>query len=124
MSLFKVLELIDKQIIKLQRDFFWSGDGNKKGLPLKKQETIQKPKRLGGLRVDNMLIKNVALLFKWWWKFSQEGNPLWKRTMCSIHRLDPGKPIIQQQNRRNNGEIWSSIMLIDWWGNKFKTVII
>lgn len=49
MSLFKVPKIIVKQIVKMQRDFFWTGSGNRRGLPLIKWEIIQKPKKMGGL---------------------------------------------------------------------------
>lgn len=66
MSLFQVPKNVVKQIIKIQREFFWKRAGNRRGLSLLKWEVIQKPKRLGGLGVDDITIKNVALLFKWW----------------------------------------------------------
>lgn len=36
---------------------------HRKGLPLIKWGVIQKPKELGGLGVDDIIIKNAALLF-------------------------------------------------------------
>lgn len=63
--------------------------------------------------IDGIIVKNAALLFKWWRRFSVEGNSLWKRTICSIHRLEPEKSLIQQQNRVNNQGVWSTIMKVD-----------
>lgn len=77
MSLFKITKKVVKRIINMQRNVFWKGDKKKKGLPLISWETIQKLKSLGGLGVDSLIIKNAGLLFKWWWRFSKEGNPLW-----------------------------------------------
>lgn len=68
MSLFKIPKIV-QQIIKIQREFFWNGTGSRKGLPLIKWEIIQKPKKMGVLGVDDIIVKNAALLFKWWWRF-------------------------------------------------------
>lgn len=116
MGLFKIPKKVVKKLISLQRDFFWSGKEHKKGMPLIKWETIQKSKHLGGLGVGDLQIKNVGLLFKWWWRFSSEGNTLWKRVICSIHNLDSEIPMLNIQNRRGNSEIWSSIITVNKWG--------
>lgn len=70
MSLFKVPKAVVKQIIKVQMNFFWIGEENRKGIPPISWEIIQRPKRLGSLGVDDMVIKNATLLFKWWLRFS------------------------------------------------------
>lgn len=45
------------------------------------------PKDLGGLGFGNIKIKNLGLLEKWWWKYSNEFNPLWKRVVQSTNDL-------------------------------------
>lgn len=57
MSLFKVPKLVVKQIIKAQRNFFWTGSENRKGLRPISWNLIQRPKSLGGLGVDDLIIK-------------------------------------------------------------------
>lgn len=56
-SLFKIPRKVVKRLVNLQRAFFSSGQEGKKGIALVKWETIQKPKHLGGLGVDNLIIK-------------------------------------------------------------------
>ena len=46
------------------------------GILLVSWEVIEKPKNEGGLGVGNLVVKNLALLFKWWWRFSKEDCPL------------------------------------------------
>lgn len=116
MSLFQVPRSVVKQIIRIQREFFWKGLGDRRGLPLVKWEVIQKPRRLGGLGVDDITIKNAALLFKWWWRFSEEGNTLWKKIICSIHRLEANIPLVQQQRNAAQRGLWDKIMKMDKWG--------
>ena len=47
-----------------------------RAISLVKWEVVQRPKKLGGLGVGDIVVKNVALLFKWWWRFSAEESPL------------------------------------------------
>lgn len=109
MSIFKIPKCVVKKIIQMQRKFFWRGNGSGKGLPLIKWSEIQKPKSHGGLGIDDLIIKNAGLLFKWWWQFSEDGNPLWKRAICSIHKLDPALPIINQQEKGLKSNLWRNI---------------
>lgn len=48
---------------------------------------MELPKDLGGLGIANILQRNLALLFKWRWRFLKEGGPLWKRIVCSVHNI-------------------------------------
>ena len=47
---------------------------------------MQRPKASGGLGVDDMIMKNAAMLFKWWWRFACEEGALWKEVVSSIHK--------------------------------------
>nr|XP_029148400.1 uncharacterized protein LOC114925250 [Arachis hypogaea] len=56
------------------------------------------PKKAGGLGVGDAVIRNTAMLFKWWWRFSKEDCPLWKEVVCSCTHMDPtimlrGQPV-------------------------------
>jgi len=57
-------------------------------MALVKWEVVQLPKEYGGLGAGDLVIKNAALLFKWWWRFANERNSLWKRVIQSIHKED------------------------------------
>ena len=52
-----------------------------------KWEHIELPKEFGGLGVGNMMEKNLILLFKWWWRFSESDNSLWKKILMSVHEI-------------------------------------
>ena len=78
LSIFKMLKIVAHIIIKMQRKFFCSIDERQKRIPLVDWSTIQKSKELGGLGVGDLVIKNAALLFKWWWHFSKGDMSLWK----------------------------------------------
>ena len=66
LSLFKMPKRVAKEINRLQRRFLWSGSSEKRFSALVKWEVVQRPKKQGGLGVGDPLIRNAALLFKWW----------------------------------------------------------
>jgi len=79
---------VAKEIIRLQRRFLWSGSSEKRFSALVKWDIVQRPKKQGGLGVGDLLIRNAALLFKWWWRFACEEGAMWKRVVHSIHEED------------------------------------
>ena len=111
MSLSKMLRCVVDKIIRIQRNFFWTADEIRKGLPLVKWEIIQRPKKFGGLGVGDLVIKNTTLLFKWWWKFSNKSAPLWKKFICSNYDLDMNRALIDQQ-LPGKGGLWNQIAIL------------
>ena len=86
--MFKMPKATALKIVSLQRKFFWRGvTGEKLGSPRIKWSDIELPKELGGLGVGNIMHKNLILLFKWWWRFSESDNSLWKRILKSVHEI-------------------------------------
>jgi len=88
LSIFKLPKKVAQEIIKIQRQFLWSGQKERKFTELVKWEIIQRPKDKGGLGVANPTLKNAALLFKWCWKYACEEGILWKKIVNSIHEED------------------------------------
>lgn len=74
------------------------------------------PKELGGLGVRDLVVKNTMMLFIWWWRFSEENIPLWKRVVCSCNRLKMDRTIWEQLDRMKGGP-WANICSI-WKANK------
>ena len=72
MSLFKMPKSIAKNIVKMRKSFFRSDSvGERMTILTIKWSSIELPKNLGGLAVGNIIHKNLVLLFKWWWRFSE-----------------------------------------------------
>lgn len=46
---------------------------------------MEMPKEYGALGFISIKVKNRGLLAKWWWKFSDEISPLWKRVVKSTY---------------------------------------
>jgi len=78
LSLFKVPKKVANDIVRLQRKFLWSGNKEGRYMPLVKWEVVMKHKSKGGLGIGDIVSKNAALLFKWWWRFVTEEGALWK----------------------------------------------
>lgn len=79
--LFPIPKGVIEEICKTQRKFLWSGDYEKKALPLVSWGLLELHKKLGGLGIGNLWHRNISLLFKWWWRFITEPNALWRNVV-------------------------------------------
>ena len=90
-----------QKIISLQPRFFWGVSGNKRALATVKWSCILLLKVAGGLSMGDILLKNATLLYKWWWRFATEEEPLWKRfCLLAIIFLKEG-PVLFLVSRGN-----------------------
>ena len=48
-----------------------------------KWSEVVKPKGAGGLGLGDLRLNNLALLAKWWWRFGEEKEVLWRRVIAS-----------------------------------------
>ena len=71
-------------------------------------DLVQRSKDVGGLEVGNLEMKNAALLSKWWWKYSGDDCPLWKKVICSVHGFHSNIPI-NAQHSKLGGSVWTQI---------------
>ena len=88
LSLFKMPKKVATEINKIQRRFLWSGKHERRISTLVKWKVVQRSKKEGGLGVGDLLIKNAALLFKWWWRYACEEGAMWRTVVQSIHEED------------------------------------
>ena len=123
MSLFRMPKTVAAKIVKLQRRFFWCGrDTNSKCCPTVKWSEIELPREMGGLGVGNMLHKNLILLFKWWWRYSEANNTLWKQIVQSVHDINGVKASTETFNKVKTGT-WSSMMNNDSETVRIRSII-
>ena len=122
MELFKIPKAVVKKIIQVQRKFFWAGSKNGRGIPLVAWEIIQRPKHLGGLCVGDLVIKNTALLFKWWWHFFYGNESLWKRVIASNHyrSLNIQELVLEEGVKEG---LWGQVMSIPSTSREISDVI-
>ena len=111
------------KIVKIQRSFFWAGgNGEKKIFSIVKWSSIELPKELGGLGVGNIMYKNLILLFKWWWRYSESDNVLWKRILMSVYDLKHLKASSAAFSKAQVGS-WSHMMKNDVVTSKIRSIV-
>ncbi|XP_057746334.1 uncharacterized protein LOC130965582 [Arachis stenosperma] len=108
LSLYKMPKAVADKLIALQRQFLWCKEDGTYGIPLVKWELVQAPKKVGGLGVGDAVLRNTRLLFKWWWHFSKEDYPLWKKIVCSCYNLNPNVMLAYHPFSENGG-LWKDI---------------
>lgn len=108
LSIFRIPKMVAKKIIGIQRRFLWQGDCNNKGMSLVKWDTVEMPKEWGGLGVGNLLTKNIALLLKWWWRYTKEDETLWKKIVMSVEEITGKKASLECFQNSKVG-IWKDI---------------
>ena len=123
MSLFKMPKIVAAKIVKMQRRFFWGGlNAESKLCPTVRWADIQLPKELGGLGIGNIMHKNLILLFKWWWRFSESDNSLWKRIIKSVHGIN-GEKASRETFRKARTGLWSNLLSSDQDTAKVRAII-
>ncbi|KAF7838660.1 reverse transcriptase [Senna tora] len=65
---------------KIQRNFFWQS-GNKQNIHTIGWEAICKPKEMGGLGIERVRERNLALLAKLRWRVSAENGQVWAKLL-------------------------------------------
>ena len=91
-------------------------------MPLVAWDVIQKSKHLGGLGVGDLVIKNAALLFNWWWRFLDGGDALWKKVILSNHYPNHNN-IVTDINVGTQFGVWGQIMNVHEASSEISAVI-
>ena len=91
--------------------------------PTIKWSLIELPKKLGGLGVGNIMHKNLTLLFKWWWRFSESENTLWKRILMSVYEIK-GLKASSDTFRKTKEGTWSHMLSDDVETFKIRLIIV
>lgn len=108
MSIFSVPHGIIDKIIKLQRNLLWSGSMEKNAMALINWKTVELPRSLGGLSVGNILHRNLALMYKWIWRYFAEPNSLWRRVIQAKYKYSSNSTILDLDTPKHGGP-WKSL---------------
>lgn len=108
MSLYPIPQAVIKKIISIQRQFLWSGSMKKNAMSLVKWETLQLPRKLGGLSLGNILHRNLSLMFKWLWRYFCEPEAMWRNVIQCKYKY-PSSFRIQELKPHKQGGPWKSI---------------
>ena len=63
-------------------------NGNNKRIYLVNWKKIMASKEDGGLNIQSLKIKNLALLAQWHWRFINDGEALWKDLIAEFYGPD------------------------------------
>ena len=66
--------------------------------------------------------KNLILLFKWWWRFSESDNTLWKRILKSVHEIKGLKASTETFNKVKDGT-WTHLLSNETDTSKVRSII-
>ena len=108
MSLFPIPKSIIERLIRIQRQFLWSGRAEKKAMPLVAWSTVELPKKLGGLAVGNLLNRNLGLLSKWIWRYLTEPSALWRKVIQGKYKYTANLTIPSLEAPKTGGP-WKQI---------------
>lgn len=87
MFMFKMPKVVIERVVCIRRNFLWEGLGDKKKLHLMRWSELIKPKWRGGLSLGNLERKG-ALLAKWWRRFGEEREALWRRVIIAKYGVN------------------------------------
>ncbi|CAM8969112.1 unnamed protein product [Rhodiola kirilowii] len=110
-SLFKIPIAVAQEMEKIQRQFLWGGSEARRKMHFVKWETVTKPKKFGGLGIQSLVEKNLALLTKWWWQLISGKGGLWRRMIIEKYGfnglLDPSRGTVNPRRLSNS---WKNIL--------------
>lgn len=112
-----------EKINKITRQFLWCGDKEKKSLSLVSWDIVQAPKNQGGLGIGNFLHKNLAMLFKWIWRYFKDPNQFWCRAVKSKYMYSSTISIVNL-SVPNHGGPWKHICAAIFNHTNAKSVMI
>ena len=109
MSFFEIPKGVRKKLDYFRSLFFWQCDEQKRKYRLAKWNILCQPKDQGGLGIQNLELKNIALLSKWLYRLlTTDGT--WQQI---IHNKYLGtKPLVQVQWKSGDSHFWASLMKV------------
>jgi hypothetical protein len=83
LSYMKMPAKVWREVVKIQRKFFWGGLVQSRRMCWIKWPAICKPKKEGGLGIKDLRLMNCSLLAKWRWKLLTVSNEWWKNVISA-----------------------------------------
>jgi len=109
MSFFSVPKGVLKKLEYFRSRFYWQGDDHKKKYRLAKWGILFQPKDQGGLGIQDLNTKNIALLSKWLYKLlTSDGQ--WQQILRNKYL--GSKPLVQVERKTGDSHFWSCLMRV------------
>ncbi|GJX32886.1 putative RNA-directed DNA polymerase [Tanacetum coccineum] len=112
-SLFKAPKCVINYLEKLRRNFFWGGLIDRNKMAWVSWKKVCSSSNCGGLGIGSLQAANLAMLSKWWWRFHNENNALWKQIITSVHGTNGGISVDSLSNHRLPHSPWVPITKIN-----------
>ena len=109
MSFFEIPKGVRKKRDYFRSRFFWQSDEHKRKYRLAKWDILCQPKEQGGLGIQNLELKNIALLSKCLYRLlTTDGT--WQQI---LHNKYLGtKPLVSIQWKSGDSHFWASLMKV------------
>ena len=107
MSLFKPPLKVHNFLESLRSSFFWGGNGEDRKIHWTKWNLIPNSKEKGGLGVASFHALNLALIYKWRWRYVHCQDSLWVNVLKAIHDHQPNG--LHPHVKANYGGVWATI---------------
>lgn len=72
------------RIDKARRSFLWGNRGSRRRVSLCNWELVCSPKKIGGLGLPDLHLRNISLILRWWWKAYSDHSSMWTALIVSI----------------------------------------
>ncbi|CAL5355404.1 unnamed protein product [Camellia sinensis] len=108
--LFKMPKCVIKEVDKVQVSFLWGDLDVKRKVRLVSWKDVSLTKMQGALGVRSLGQVSICLLTKWWWRFCNEKQALWKRLIFSEYSIRTGSWFHSQGTITICSWIWKDIM--------------
>jgi len=103
LSLYKMLVMVMKEIVRLQRNFLWGCKSEGRKIVWASWKKVCESKEEGGLGMIDIRSFNISLLGKWIWRLGFEKTGLWKEVLDSKYR---GWRDLQSQRKSSTDSLW------------------
>lgn len=126
LSIFKIPNSVAKNLISLQSRFFWGGDSENRKLSTVCWDDISSPKALGGLGLGSIKMRNLGLLMKWRFRYSNGDSELWKKVCSSVHDIPEKVLSLSDLSKFSHGplkEIYTASQSCPWFANMIENAV-
>ncbi|GKV16991.1 hypothetical protein SLEP1_g27551 [Rubroshorea leprosula] len=125
MSLFLIPNSVLVELISIQRTFLWGGVESQKKISWVKWDYVCCSKQKGGLGVSDLRRKNWALLGKWWFRFGDGVESLWKRIVKEKYYGGKWEEVdITAFGNRRMSKLWRDIINIGGRSMKLSNILV